>query len=256
MIFKLSEVILLIVFKLVEIYSEVGLLDGVFNVLSGIGVEIGQYLIEYLDIVKIFFIGGVVSGKKVMVNLVVLLLKEVIMELGGKLLLIIVDDVDFDFVVDIVMMVNFYSFGQVCINGIWVFVLVKQKVEFEYKIFEWVVCICFGDLFVDDINFGLLVSFFYCDNVLCYIESGKCEGVCLLCGGEVLKGDGFDNGVWVVLMVFIDCSDEMIIVCEEIFGLVMLIFSYVDEVEVICCVNVIEYGFVVGVVMFNFNCVY
>lgn len=57
------------------------------------------------------FIGGVVSGKKVMVNLVVFFLKEVIMELGGKLLLIVFDDVDFDFVVDIVMMVNFFSFG-------------------------------------------------------------------------------------------------------------------------------------------------
>lgn len=57
------------------------------------------------------FIGGVVSGKKVMVNLVVFFLKEVIMELGGKLLLIVFDDVDLDFVVDIVMMVNFFSFG-------------------------------------------------------------------------------------------------------------------------------------------------
>lgn len=68
-------------------------------------------MIEYLGIVKVLFIGGVVSGKKVMVNLAVFFLKEVIMELGGKLLLIVFDDVDFDFVVDIVMMVNFFSFG-------------------------------------------------------------------------------------------------------------------------------------------------
>lgn len=57
------------------------------------------------------FIGGVVSGKKVMVNSAVFFLKEVIMELGGKLSLIVFDDADFDFVVDIVMMVNFFSFG-------------------------------------------------------------------------------------------------------------------------------------------------
>lgn len=69
------------------------------------------------------------------------------MELGGKLLLIVFDDVDLDFVVDIVMMVNFFSFGQVCINGICVFVLVKCKVVFEQKILVCVECICVGDVF-------------------------------------------------------------------------------------------------------------
>lgn len=41
MIFKSSEVISFIALKLVEIYSEAGLSDGVFNVLSGVGAEIG-----------------------------------------------------------------------------------------------------------------------------------------------------------------------------------------------------------------------
>lgn len=92
--------------------------------------------------------------------------------------------------------------------------------------------------------------------MLCYIVKGKEEGVCVLCGGDVLKGDDFDNGVWVVLIVFIDCSDDMIIVCEEIFGLVMFILIYELEDEVICCVNDIDYGLVVGIVMVDLNCVY
>ena len=65
-----------------------------------------------------------------------------------------------------------------------------------------------GDLFADDTNFGPLVSFPHRDNVLRYIESGKREGARLLCGGEALKGDGFDNGAWVALTVFTDCSDD------------------------------------------------
>lgn len=92
--------------------------------------------------------------------------------------------------------------------------------------------------------------------MLCYIVKGKEEGVCVLCGGDVLKGDGFDNGVWVVLIVFIDCSDDMIIVCEEIFGLVMFILIYELEDEVICCVNDIDYGLAVGIVIVDLNCVY
>ena len=75
------------------------------------------------------------------------------------------------------------------------FVPAKQKAEFEHKILERVARIRAGDLFADDTNFGPLVSFPHRDNnVLRYIESGKREGARLLCGGEALKGDGFDNG--------------------------------------------------------------
>ncbi|PVW88281.1 betaine-aldehyde dehydrogenase, partial [Klebsiella pneumoniae] len=126
---------------------------------------------------------------------------------------------------DIAMMANFYSSGQVCTNGTRVFVPAKQKAEFEHKILERVARIRPGDLFADDTNFGPLVSFPHRDNVLRYIESGKREGARLLCGGEALKGDGFDNGAWVAPTVFTDCSDEMTIVREEIFGPVMSILS-------------------------------
>lgn len=175
------------------------------------------------------------------------------MELGGKSPLIIADDADLDLAADIAMMANFYSSGQVCTNGTRVFVPAKQKAEFEHKILERVARIRPGDLFADDTNFGPLVSFPHRDNVLRYIESGKREGARLLCGGEALKGDGFDNGAWVAPTVFTDCSDEMTIVREEIFGPVMSILSYADEAEVIRRANATEYGLAAGVVTPNLN---
>ena len=253
MIFKPSEVTPLTALKLAEIYSEAGLPDGVFNVLPGIGAETGQYLTEHPDIAKISFTGGVASGKKVMANSAASSLKEVTMELGGKSPLIIADDADLDLAADIAMMANFYSSGQVCTNGTRVFVPAKQKAEFEHKILERVARIRPGDLFADDTNFGPLVSFPHRDNVLRYIESGKREGARLLCGGEALKGDGFDNGAWVAPTVFTDCSDEMTIVREEIFGPVMSILSYADEAEVIRRANATEYGLAAGVVTPNLN---
>jgi betaine-aldehyde dehydrogenase len=62
--------------------------------------------------------------------------------------------------------------------------------------------------------------------VLRYIAKGKEEGARVLCGGDVLKGEGFDNGAWVAPTVFTDCTDEMTIVREEIFGPVMSILTY------------------------------
>ncbi len=253
MIFKPSEVTPLTALKLAEIYSEAGLPDGVFNVLprdrrgnrpvSDRASGHRQNLLHRRRRQR----------QKVMANSAASSLKEVTMELGGKSPLIIADDADLDLAADIAMMANFYSSGQVCTNGTRVFVPAKQKAEFEHKILERVARIRPGDLFADDTNFGPLVSFPHRDNVLRYIESGKREGARLLCGGEALKGDGFDNGAWVAPTVFTDCSDEMTIVREEIFGPVMSILSYADEAEVIRRANATEYGLAAGVVTPNLN---
>ena len=84
MIFKPSEVTSLTALKLAEIYTEAGLPDGVFNVVTGSGAEVGQYLTDHPGIAKVSFTGGVKTGKKVMANASGSTLKEVTMELGGR----------------------------------------------------------------------------------------------------------------------------------------------------------------------------
>ena len=131
------------------------------------------------------------------------------MELGGKSPLIIFDDADPDLAADIAMMANFFSSGQVCTNGTRVFIPAHMKSAFEQKILARVSRIRAGDLSDPATNFGPLVSFPHRDNVLRYIASGKAEGATLLCGGDILKGEAFDNGAWVAPTVFTDCRDEM-----------------------------------------------
>ncbi|ENG7525873.1 betaine-aldehyde dehydrogenase, partial [Escherichia coli] len=253
MIFKPSEVTPLTALKLAEIYSEAGLPDGVFNVLPGVGAETGQYLTEHPGIAKVSFTGGVASGKKVMANSAASSLKEVTMELGGKSPLIVFDDADLDLAADIAMMANFFSSGQVCTNGTRVFVPAKCKAAFEQKILARVERIRAGDVFDPQTNFGPLVSFPHRDNVLRYIAKGKEEGAHVLCGGDVLKGDGFDNGAWVAPTVFTDCRDEMTIVREEIFGPVMSLLTYESEDEVIRRANDTDYGLAAGIVTADLN---
>lgn len=253
MIFKPSEVTPLTALKLAEIYREAGLPAGVFNVLPGTGAETGQYLTEHPDIAKISFTGGVASGKKVMANSAASSLKEVTMELGGKSPLIVCEDANLDLAADIAMMANFYSSGQVCTNGTRVFVPGRLKAAFEEKVLARVARIRPGALFAESTNFGPLVSFPHRENVLRYIETGKQEGARLLCGGEVLKGEGFDHGAWVAPTVFTDCDDQMTIVREEIFGPVMSILSYDDEEEAVRRANATEYGLAAGVVTPDLN---
>lgn len=180
-------------------------------------------------------------------------LKEVTMELGGKSPLIVCEDANLDLAADIAMMANFYSSGQVCTNGTRVFVPARLKAAFEEKILARVARIRPGDPFAESTNFGPLVSFPHRDNVLRYIAIGKQEGARLLCGGEVLKGEGFDRGTWVAPTVFTDCDDQMTIVREEIFGPVMSILSYDDEEEAVRRANATEYGLAAGVVTPDLN---
>ena len=247
MIFKPSEVTPLTALKLAEIYTEAGLPDGVFNVLNGSGHEVGVWLTEHAGIEKISFTGGTVTGKKVMASASSSTLKDVTMELGGKSPLIIFPDANMDRAADVAMMANFYSTGQVCTNGTRVFVHRSNQQVFQQKILERVQRIRVGDPFDENTNFGPLVSIAHMNNVLRYIESGIREGARLLTGGKRLTEGAFANGAYIQPTVFTDCTDEMTIVREEIFGPVMSILTYDDEDEVIRRANDTRYGLAAGV---------
>ena len=253
MIFKPSEVTSLSALKLAEIYSAAGLPDGVFNVLTGSGREVGQWLTEHPGIEKISFTGGTVTGKKVMASASSSSLKEVTMELGGKSPLIIFEDADLDRAADIAVMANFYSSGQVCTNGTRVFVPRMLQARFEAKVLERVKRIRLGDPLNDATNFGPLVSAAHMDSVLGYIEKGRSEGARLLIGGNRVTEGDYAKGAYVAPTVFTDCNDGMTIVREEIFGPVMSILIYDTEDEVIRRANATEYGLAAGVVTRDLN---
>jgi len=247
MIFKPSEVTPLTALKLAEIFSEAGLPDGVFNVVQG-NHEVGSALTQHPDIAKVSFTGGVPTGKKVMSGAATSSLKDVTMELGGKSPLIIFDDANIDTAADIAMMANFYSSGQVCTNGTRVFIPKAMQADFEQAIVARVARIKLGDPMDESVTMGPLVSFPHMQRVLDYIEQGKAGGARLLCGGERVTTCELAKGAYMAPTVFSDCSDEMTIVREEIFGPVMSILTYESEEEVIERANATEYGLAAGVV--------
>ncbi|WP_406812492.1 betaine-aldehyde dehydrogenase [Histophilus somni] len=253
MVFKASEMTPLTTLKLAEILTEAGLPDGVFNVVNGAGRDIGDFLTNHLDIAKVSFTGGTSTGKRVCATATASTLKEVTMELGGKSPLIICDDADLDKAADIAVMANFYSSGQVCTNGTRVFVPRSLKAAFEEKIVERVSRIQCGDPQDPTTNFGPVIGFKHMESVLNYLEKGKEEGAKVLIGGERETSGDFAKGAYVQATVFTDCTDEMTIVKEEIFGPVMSILYYDNEEEAIARANNTEYGLAAGVVTQNLN---
>jgi betaine-aldehyde dehydrogenase len=252
MVFKPSPLTPVSAIKLAEIFSEAGLPDGVFNVIQG-GISIGNALTTHAKVAKISFTGSVSTGKKVMSQAALSSLKNVTMELGGKSPLIIFPDTDIDMAVNVAMMANFFSSGQVCTNGTRVFIHRSIKDLFIKKLVKKTSQIRIGDPLDINTNFGPLIGFDHMNNVLRYIEIGKTEGAKLAYGGNKLNHGKFANGAYVEPTIFIDCTDEMQIVREEIFGPVMSVLDFDDETEVINRANNTTFGLASGILTKDIN---
>ena len=252
MIFKPSEETPLGALKLAEIFTEAGIPNGVFNVVQGAG-EVGSWLSHHPDIAKVSFTGEVGTGKKVMAGAATTL-KDVTMELGGKSPLIIFDDADIDNAVSAAMLGNFYTQGEVCTNGTRVFVQESAYPSFIDKLLERTQKnIVVGDPMDPATNFGALISLKHFNLVSDYINVGIKEGATLLHGGTSLQPDNAPDGYFIAPTIFTDCTDDMTICREEIFGPVMSVLKFTDEDEVITRANDTEYGLAAGVFTQDIN---
>jgi len=170
------------------------------------------------------------------------------MELGGKSPLIIFDDADIDNAVSAAMLANFYTQGEVCTNGTRVFVQDAIYPRFIEKLRERtennIIC---GDPMDPETNFGALISKEHQDKVLDFIEIGKSEGAELLTGGHALQPKNAPNGYFVAPTIFTQCTDEMTLSKEEIFGPVMSVLTFTDEDEVVRRANDTRLGLAAGV---------
>lgn len=240
MIFKPSDLTPLTALRLAEIFTEAGLPEGVFNVVQG-GVETGRVLSRHPKIQKISLTGSVETGKKVMGDAATTL-KAVTMELGGKSPLIVFDDANLDNAVSGALMANFYSAGEVCSNGTRVFVHRAIMAAFLDKLLARTAKMVIGDPQDRATHVGALISRDHMQKVLTYIERGKAEGARLLCGGEAVTQGALAKGNFVSPAIFDHCTDNMVIVREEIFGPVMCVLEFDDEDEVVRRANDTDFG--------------
>lgn len=228
MVYKPSEFTPLHALKLAEIYAEAGVPPGVFNVVQGAG-DVGALLTSHPDIAKVSFTGQVSTGSKV-ASAAAKGMKYVTMELGGKSPLLILPDADIENAVNGAMMANFFSTGQVCTNGTRVFVSQENLAAFEKLLLAKMKNIRSGDLMNPSTNFGPLVSQTHQGKVLKCIRHGiDVDRAKLIHGGPDAPpaSTGIDPaGFWVRPTVFTNCTDDMLIVRDEIFGPVMCILPY------------------------------
>jgi acyl-CoA reductase-like NAD-dependent aldehyde dehydrogenase len=248
MIFKPSELTPNSALILADIYEQAGVPPGLFQVLLGDGL-VGEQLVKSPTVGKISFTGSLQIGRKI--NQTASLSSHfptLTLELGGKSPLIIMDDADIDQSVDGAILANFYSNGQVCSNGTRVFVHESLKDEFLDKLVQKTKEMKIGDPFHEDTEIGPMVSETHLERVLDYIDIGKnVDRATLLYGGDIIESDNLEAGFYLSPAIFTDCTDEMRIVQEEVFGMLMSVLTFKDEEEVIRRANATQYGLAAGI---------
>ncbi|OAA69675.1 betaine aldehyde dehydrogenase [Cordyceps fumosorosea ARSEF 2679] len=229
MVYKPSEVTPLHANTLAQIYLEAGVPAGVFNVVYGDGGSVGAPLVSHPGIAKVSFTGQVSTGSKVAAAAAADM-KGITMELGGKSPVVILPDADVNEAADVAMAANFFSTGQVCTNGTRVLVPDAMLPALEQAL----VARCRDGIRMgmprdEATNFGPVVSAAHRDKVLGYIRHGKeVDRARVLYDGAAAAQSKRPtaNGYWVPPVIFTDCTDDMRVAREEIFGPVMCLLPY------------------------------
>ncbi len=244
MIFKTSEMTPTTAAKLAEIYTEAGLPDGVFNVVHGDG-RTGALLTGDPRVAKVSLTGSIATGKKVLAAAAASV-KRVTMELGGKSALIVFADADLRKAVSAAMLGNFYTQGEICTNCTRVFVHDDIYDSFLDQLAARTKKLRVGDPLDPKTQVGALISRPHLDRVMGYIASGIAEGARLVHGGTRATDASLAAGNFVVPTIFADCTDDMTIVREEIFGPVMSVLRFKDEDEAVARANGTKFGLAAG----------
>jgi acyl-CoA reductase-like NAD-dependent aldehyde dehydrogenase len=228
---------------LVELIQEVGFPAGLVNVINGPGTT-GELLSRHNRIQKVGFTGSTDVGRKVMIAAAESNLKRVSLELGGKSPNIIFADADLQAVKSSVLWSSFYNSGQECTLGSRIYVEKPVFDEITTDLIAQAKQLRVGNG-MENPDLGPLISKKQWNRVAEYIEIGKNEAELLIGGGRPTSVS--EKGYFIEPTLFLNTSDELRIVQEEIFGPVVTISPFNSVDEIIERANASDYGLAAAV---------
>ncbi|MGW4844388.1 aldehyde dehydrogenase family protein [Nocardia brasiliensis] len=226
--------------------AEAGLPQGVLNVITGVGKEVGAHLAAHPDVRKIAFTGSTAVGKSIS-TMAAGNLKRVTLELGGKGPNVILPDADIDEAVDAALFAFCLYQGQACESGSRLLLPESLHDEFLRRLVARAAAIRVGDPRDLDTDLGPIISAEQKQRIEHYIELGVRAGARLVFGGKPLSGSMFEKGHWIGPTILADVEPGMTVAREEIFGPVLVVLKYDTVSAAIELANDTEYGLSAGV---------
>ncbi|MET0895823.1 MAG: aldehyde dehydrogenase family protein [Acidimicrobiia bacterium] len=220
--------------------TEVGIPDGVFNVVTGTGPEAGAPLLEHPAVRKVSFTGSVATGRLV-AKAAAERLVPVTLELGGKSPSIVFADADLDRAATAAAMGFTMNSGQVCSAN--TRLLVEESVHDQ--VVDQVASVVDG--LRPGHELGPIITPQQFEKVQQYFDVAAQDGAQLRVGGHAVTEGELASGMFVEPTIYTGVRNEMRIAQEEVFGPVLSVITFRDEDDAVAIANDIPFGLVASV---------
>ncbi|MGV9244414.1 aldehyde dehydrogenase family protein [Streptomyces sp. NPDC003710] len=228
------------VYRMAEALQEAGAPPGVVNVVSGALPEVGEAAVDCPEVDMVSFTGSTAVGQRI-AEVCGRSMKRQLMELGGKGAALVFDDADITAAVAGAATTFSFHSGQIC--------TAPTRVIAQRGVYDRVVAeladrarrLTVGDPRDPGTVVGPLISAAHRDRVEAYVELGRKEGARLVAGG---RRPPLERGFYVAPTLLAECTPDMRVVREEIFGPVVVVVPFEDEEEGIALANDTDYGLI------------
>jgi 1-pyrroline dehydrogenase len=222
--------------RFAEILAE-HLPDGVVNVLSGSGAEIGDQLVGHPKVRMVSITGDTATGKRI-AHIAAGTVKRLHLELGGKAPVVIFDDADLDLAAETLKAAGYWNSGQDCTAATRVIAGPDVYESFVSKLADQVRSIKWGDpAEADDLDMGSLIAPAQAEKVAGLVDRARMDA-------EIVVGGVRPDrpGSYYEPTVIAGADQKSEIIQEEIFGPVVTVQQFSDEDQAIAWANDTPYG--------------
>lgn len=222
---------------LVELFNKTSLPNGILNLVTGYGADIGDVIVSDPRINMISFTGGKVVGERV---LKIAGLKKISMELGSNCPVIVMNDANFDMAMDACVSGAFWAAGQNCLHVQRIYIQDEMYEKFVAEFCNRASNIRMGDKLSESTQMGPMIN----ESAACKVESIVQDALekkaTLLCGGK-REGNFFQP------TVLSDVSNDCLITKEEVFGPVTALYRFSKKEDAIKQANNVDFGLQAGI---------
>ncbi len=239
-------------YNLAQVLMEAGLPPGVLNVVFGDGPQAGAPLLTQSSVNLISFTGSTEVGR-IVSQACAPTFKKCHLEMGGKNIIIVMDDANLELAVEGAVWGGFGTTGQRCTAASRVAVHKSVYHEFKEKFVARAKDIKVGDGLDATTQMGPCINEQQLKTVMSYVEIGKNEGAKLATGGHRLDSGPYARGWFHEPTIFADCGAKMRICQEEIFGPVVALIPFNTFEDAIEIANGVSYGLSASIYTRNVN---
>ncbi|MBZ5501360.1 MAG: aldehyde dehydrogenase family protein [Acidobacteriia bacterium] len=252
MVLKPAEDTPLSTYHLTQVLAEAGLPPGVLNVVFGDGPGAGAPILSHPDINLVSFTGSTEVGR-IVSQACAPAFKKCHLEMGGKNIILVMDDANLDLAVDGAVWGGFGTTGQRCTAASRVAVHKKVYREFVEKFVARAKALKVGDGLDPAVQMGPCINEQQLQTVMRYAELGRQEGAKVVTGGHRLEGGAHARGWFHEPTVFVDCDPQMRVCQEEIFGPIVCVIPFESFDEALAIANGVSYGLSAAIYTRNVN---